>query len=42
MKTLLIESNAPRKKSQEIIKTDVPEQEEEIKEVERNYNFSIE
>ena len=35
MKTLLMESNASRKKCQEITKTDVPKQEEEIKEVEK-------
>ena len=35
MKTLLIESNASRQKSHEIMKTDVPKQEEEIKEVEK-------
>ena len=42
MKTLLTEANASRKKSQEIMKTDVPKQEEEIKKWKRNYNFSIE
>ena len=35
MKTFLIQSNASRKKSQEIMKTDVPKQEEEIKEAEK-------
>ena len=35
IKTLLKESNASRKNSQEIMKTDVPKQEKEIKEVEK-------
>ena len=35
MKKLLIDSNASRKISQEIMKTDVPKQEEEIKELEK-------
>ena len=35
MKTLLIESNASRKKSQEAMKTDVPKEEEEMKELEK-------
>ena len=34
MKTSLIESNASRQKSQEILKTEVPNQEHESKEVE--------
>ena len=41
MKTLLIESNASRTKSQEIMKADVPKQEEEIKEVEKKLKLLI-
>ena len=35
MKTLLIDSNASRQKSQEIMKTDIPKQEDKIKDVEK-------